>query len=183
MDSLQGHFLVASSHLGDPNFTRTVVLMIQHNADGAFGVVVNRPSDDDLRDLWEKVSSVNCTTDDKVYIGGPVPGPLLAIHGDEQLGELEVVAGVYFSAQRENLEKIIRQSEHPFRFLIGHSGWGPGQLESELKQGAWLTTAATREIVFAPPADVWKHVTNKIGAHLFTEALGIRDVPDEPGLN
>ena len=78
MKSLKGHFLVASPHLEDPNFTQSVVLLVQHDEDGTFGIVLNRPAESSLKDLWEKVTEKPCETDKRVHVGGPVPGPLIA---------------------------------------------------------------------------------------------------------
>ncbi len=183
MDSLKGHFLVASPHLADPNFVRTVVLLIHHNEEGAFGVVLNRPAQSTVQELWEKVGAGPCDSDQRVHVGGPVPGPLMAVHGDASAAEMEIVPGVYFAAQRENLEKLVGQQAHPYRLFVNHSGWGGGQLENELKQGAWLTLPATVEFVFADHLELWKMVTYRIGSAFWAASLGIRHLPDDPSLN
>ncbi len=85
MNSLQGYVLVASPHLLDSNFLRSVVLIIQHNDQGAFGVVLNRPTNNTIAQLWGLVSQTPCDNPSPVYVGGPVPGPLVAIHGDAAL--------------------------------------------------------------------------------------------------
>ena len=73
--SLAGHFLVASRYLRDPNFAHSVVLMIHHDREGAMGVVINRPSDKSVRDVWEMIGNDPCDRDDLIFVGGPVPGP------------------------------------------------------------------------------------------------------------
>jgi putative transcriptional regulator len=149
MRVLKGHFLVASPHLADPNFARTVVLLIHHSEEGAFGVVLNRPAENTIRDLWEKLGEGPCESTQHVHVGGPVSGPLLALHTDEALAEMEILPGLYFAAQREHLEKLLLQHPgHDFRLFIGHAGWAGGQLENELQQGAWLTTPATVQLIF-----------------------------------
>lgn len=183
MKSLKGHFLVASSYLADPNFVKTVVLLVQHNEEGAFGVVLNRPADSTVQDLWEKVSEVPCDNDQPVHLGGPVAGPLMAVHADRSAAEIEIVPGVYFAAQRENLERILQQAEHPYRLFVGHSGWGAGQLENELEQGAWLSTPASAEYVFAPDPDLWKKVTHQVGATMLADVLRLKGLPKDPRMN
>ena len=79
-NSLAGHFLVASRYLRDPNFAQSVVLMIHHDQQGAMGVVINRPADKTIREVWEIIGNDPCDRDDLIYIGGPVPGPLVAVH-------------------------------------------------------------------------------------------------------
>ena len=183
MKSLKGHFLVASSHLADPNFAKTVVLLVHHDDEGAFGVVLNRPADSTIQDLWEKVSEAPCSNDQPVHLGGPVAGPLMAVHADSALAEMEIIPGVYFAAQRENLEKLLQQEEHPYRLFVGHSGWGAGQLENELKQGAWLTTPASVEYVFYTDLDLWTKVTHQVGAAMLADVLKLKDLPEDPRLN
>ncbi len=183
MMSLKGHFLIASSYLADPNFVQTVVLLVHHNEEGAFGVVLNRPADSTVRDCWEKVSDTPCESEEPIHVGGPVAGPLMAVHSDRSLAEMEIVPGVYFAAQRENLERLLQQGEHPYRLFVGHSGWGAGQLENELEQGAWLTVPASLEFVFLPAADLWKKVQNQAGAAMLGSMLHLANLPDDPRLN
>ena len=154
MQNLKGHLLVASPHLADPNFVKTVVLLIHHSEEGAFGVVLNRPADNTIKELWEQVGETPCESDRRVNVGGPVAGPLMAVHTDKQLGEMEILPGLYFAAQRDHLEELLRSTDRLFRIFVGHSGWGGGQLESELKEGAWLTTPATVDQVFGTVCEV-----------------------------
>lgn len=116
-------------------------------------------------------------------MGGPVSGPLMAVHGEPSLAEMEIVPGVYFSAQREHLESLLKRAESIFRMFVGHAGWARGQLESELRQGAWLSTPATADWVFSNPADLWRRVTQHIGESFFTSVLKIKNKPADPGLN
>jgi putative transcriptional regulator len=183
MRSLQGHLLVASPHLADPNFVKTVVLLIHHSEEGAFGVVLNRPADNTIRELWEQVAETPCQSSRPVNVGGPVAGPLMAIHTVEKLAELEILPGVYFAAQREHLEELLGQNDRPYRVFVGHSGWGGGQLENELKEGAWLTTPATVHQVFDDDDQLWKNVAQHIGEAMLTSTLKIKHVPKDPSMN
>jgi putative transcriptional regulator len=183
MEFLKGYFLVASPHLTDPNFVRTVVLLIHHNEEAAFGVVLNRPTESTIKELWEKVGESSCELEDRVHLGGPVSGPLMAVHTDASLSEMEIVPGVYFAAQRDHLEGLLQQEGHEFRFFVGHSGWGGGQLENELEQGAWLTTPAMPELVFCNDDDMWRKVTQCIGQSVLADILKINKMPKDPSLN
>ena len=102
MKSLKGQIPGRVAAHGRPNFSQTVVLLVQHNEDGAFGVVLNRPADSTLKDLWEKVTQEPCEIEQHVHVGGPVAGPLMALHADRSLAEpeQEVVPGVYFAVER-----------------------------------------------------------------------------------
>src|SRR4029077_17723496 len=95
--SLTGHFLVASRYLRDPNFVRSVVLMIHHTEEGAMGVVINRQADKTVRDVWDMIGNDPCDRDDLIFIGGPVPGPLVAVHTLGAFSEHEVLPDVFVS--------------------------------------------------------------------------------------
>ena len=126
-----------------------------------------------------------CDIEQHIHVGGPVAGPIMALHADRSLAEAEqeIVPGVYFVIEREQLEKLVRQRQHPFRIFVGHSGWGGGQLENELEQGAWLTMPASLEYVFYDELELWKKVTYHIGQSMLTLTLKIKHVPLDPSAN
>jgi len=106
MESLEGHLLVAAPQLLDPNFARALVLLVEHNQEGAFGVILNRPVGKTLQELWREVGSAPCHSHHPIYLGGPVPGPLLSLHTDPDLAETEPAPGVYFAAKKQHLDKL-----------------------------------------------------------------------------
>jgi putative transcriptional regulator len=185
MESLSGHLLVASPFLMDPNFVRTVVLLIHHSDEGAFGVVLNRLSEKTVQELWEDVSETPCESQERLHLGGPVSGPLIAIHTDSELSEMEILPGLYFSAQREHLEKLISRPGEQLRLFVGHAGWGDGQLENEMKVGSWLTRPATIDYVFYDESELWKRVARDIGESLLLETLKVdpKVIPPDPRVN
>jgi putative transcriptional regulator len=180
---LTGHFLVASRYLGDPNFVQAVVLMIHHDHEGAMGVVLNRPSDKTVREVWEIIGNDPCDRDEQIYVGGPVPGPLVAVHSLEPFSEREVLPGLYVSTHRDALDLIVRKPNQPFRLYSGHAGWGSGQLEGELEAGGWLTTRATIDDVFADHETIWKTVTQRIGLEIMAPDLSRDRLPPDPSVN
>jgi putative transcriptional regulator len=180
---LAGHFLVASRYLRDPNFAKSVVLMIQHDAEGAVGVVINRPAEKSIREVWDTLKYDPCERDDVIYIGGPVPGPLVAVHTLEPFSEREVLAGVHVAMHRDAIDVIVRRKDVSLRLYSGHAGWGSGQLEGELEAGGWLTTEATREEIFADHETIWKSVTERIGLEIMAPDIGEKFVPTDPSLN
>jgi putative transcriptional regulator len=187
MNSLEGRFLIASPDLLDPNFARTVVLMVQHNEQGALGLIVNRPSSKSLAELWREVGEKPCRSEQPVYLGGPVPGPLMAIHGAADLGELDVCEGVYFSARKELLDQLVQRDDVPLKVFVGHAGWAPGQLEKELELGGWLTVPAKSAEAFSPVGSTWQHLLAMHGptpkSAGVAELLNIRRVPPDPSVN
>src|SRR2546425_12008605 len=125
--SLAGHLLVASPRLGDPNFFRTVVLLVKHSEEGAFGLVLNRPSNTPLKEVWSNVSQSPCETDALIHHGGPCSGPLMAIHREEFLAESEVLPNLYFATSKDKLEHLALRPTEMARFYAGYAGWQAGQ--------------------------------------------------------
>ncbi len=183
MESLEGHLLIASSQLADPNFARTLVLLIQHSEDGAFGVVINRPAGKTLQELWREVGSAPCDSHQPVYVGGPVPGPLMALHTRAALAEAELVPGVFFAAKKRHLDELVLDEEPSYKIFLNHAGWGGGQLESELRQGAWHTMAATAEHVFSTADDLWETLFQQVSGSLLKSILHLKDLPADPTVN
>jgi putative transcriptional regulator len=183
MDSLTGHFLVASPHLGDPNFFRSVVLVVRHDDEGAFGVVLNRPLPSTIADVWRALGFNDLQNEQPIYLGGPVTGPLIAIHTLEALSEGEIVHGVYYSTHKDHLNELVAEYEGPLRIFSGYSGWGEGQLEGELAEGSWLTTQANAAEVFAAPDDMWKAVAARIGLEILIPPSQTKILPPDPELN
>jgi putative transcriptional regulator len=183
MESLRAHLLVASPKLPDPNFYRSVVLMIQHTDEGALGVVLNRPTNVTVGEVWEQIGEAPCESVEPINLGGPVEGPLLALHQHKKYSEGEVLPGVYLATQKDNLRRIVAQTKRPYRLFSGYAGWGGGQLEGELKLGGWLTTPATLDDVFGAGDELWKNVADKIGRQILGPAAKTKHVPHDPTLN
>ena len=183
MKSLQGHFLVASPHLADSNFYKGVVLMIKHDEEGAFGLILNRPTDNSVGDVLKLVGVEDVECPSPIFLGGPVRGPLVALHRLKSAAEAEVLPGVYFAADREKLEKLVHQSSKPYRFFMGYAGWAGGQLEDELSAGGWLTAKANKTRVCRNAEDLWEQVTWTIGEHILNKAVKVKHVPEDPSLN
>jgi putative transcriptional regulator len=180
--SLRGHLLIAAPQLLDPNFARTVVLLIQHGSDGAFGLVLNRPTDKCVKDIWSELSETPCDSELPLYFGGPVPGPLMAIHSRESLGDAEILPGVFFSVGSDKLEQLVREETERVKILVGHAGWSGGQLEGELEGGGWLTLPAKPEHVFRD-YELWDEVTKQVANTLLAPAIKTKHVPKDPSMN
>lgn len=183
MDSLRGQLLIAPPHLGDPNFAKAVVLIVQHNTEGAFGLVLNRPSSKGIDEIWEEHRGRRCARQDRLHVGGPVPGPLLLLHGDPLAGDIEILDGVYCCSSADELEARVDDDGPLMRFYWGYSGWGEGQLEGELQTGSWITTSADAEHIFhRDGADLWKAVWERIVDDTSLPD-GFAPQDDEPNLN
>lgn len=171
--SLEGKFLIAETDLGDPNFVRTVVLMISHTEEGAFGLVVNRRSEFTLGEAAEMYRE-SPFAGIPLYVGGPVEQEyLFCLHSGLPAGQLgpharQVCPGVFFEPQFPLLEQYILSSETVkppvIRLFAGYSGWGPGQLEQELASQAWAVLPGSPDLVFHPnPEEGWREALKRKG--------------------
>ena len=162
--SMAGQLLVASPEIGDARFDRTVVLLLRHNRSGALGIVINRPIDErPLASLMEAIGDEAAGVEGRVLIfaGGPVePEVGFILHSvDYRRAEtLDIDEHVAMTSTHEILSDIAHK-KGPAKALIafGYSGWGPGQLESELAQHGWFTTPADPKLIFDDDREkVWQ---------------------------
>lgn len=181
--SLEGHLLVAAPELNDPNFAQTVVLIIHHNAEGAFGLVLTHATRVSVQQVWSKVSESTCGTRDSIYRGGPVDGPLMALHGSPDIGGNDVLPGVFYSVAAEHLESLIMHNAQPARYFVGYSGWGEGQLERELEAGGWLIAPARPEDLFHVSEGFWEATLRRIAGQSVLKSMGIDDFPRDLSAN
>ena len=184
MESLRGKFLIASPHLPDPNFARTVVLMVEHHEEGALGLVVNRSSHIRLESFWQQIDTQPCPSEEFLSLGGPVEGQVMCLHVDPTCSEGQVIPGVHLATQPDLIRTVVQQAVGPFRVYWGYAGWGAGQLESELAVGGWLSIPATDDLVFRDDTDaLWKLVVSRSGQQILREALSIGHFPENAELN
>ena len=161
--SLAGQLLIATPSMGDPRFERTVILMVRHDKDGAFGIVINRPIAERpfaelLGMLGDKDAPVAGTV--RIFAGGPVQPELgFVVHSaDYRAPQTIAIDGrVAVTSSREILRDI-GSGRGPAKslFAFGYAGWAPGQLEGELKQQSWVIAPAEQKLVFDEDRDkVW----------------------------
>lgn len=182
-DSLAGHFLVASPYLTDPNFYRSVVFIVEHSVEGAFGLVVNRPTAVSAQAMWQQTMSSTTTVDAPVFDGGPIAGPIMVLHSAPTHSDLAVIDGVYFASERSKVVKLLEQPPTHLRIFSGYAGWAAGQLDQELTSGGWLTCPASGPELFDIATDqVWQLLTRSIGRGI-TAAVGRLRSPDNPSWN
>lgn len=161
-------FLIAVPQLADPNFHRSVVLMLEHTAEGALGLVVNRPAEATLGDVLRTQGlrpSVEAALA-PVFIGGPVqPERGFVLHDRPDLPEsVALFDGLYVSASMETLTTLAEGPMAHFRLILGYAGWSAGQLEKELRDGSWISTeASSRHVLETPPAQAWDQVLRGMG--------------------
>ena len=172
----------------DPMFGRSVCLVMHHDEDGAIGVLLNRPLQPGPQELWKLLgdngSRVPRPTHRSIHFGGPMAGPVVALHAQQQLAEAETAAGVYIAAQKEHLQELVARGENaPMRLIIGHAAWQSGQLEREIAAGAWYLLPATADRVFEADDSMWPHLVRTGIGHTLASWVGIDDTHLDPTLN
>lgn len=181
MDSIRGKLLIAGPTLEDPNFRRTVVLVVEHSEEGALGLVLNRPS---VCKVSEAVPQLIDLVDSEcdVLVGGPVGQSAVIVlaefddPGDAALIAFDNVGVVGGACPQDALAIGVRST----RVFAGHAGWGPGQLDGELERGDWILEPARYSDAFAEDhAELWSQVLLRKGG---SYALVAR-MPDDPSLN
>lgn len=171
---LSNQFLIAMPTLADPNFSRTVTLLCDHTADGAMGLVINRPLDLDIDVLFDYLDIHDARKNSEyvpIFQGGPVQTERgFVLH--RNVGEWEATLTIDHDmavTMSQDIIQAIAQGEGPADYLImlGYAGWGAGQLESELAANSWLNGPADPSIVFQTPIEQrWSAAAQHLGVEL-----------------
>lgn len=167
-DPFRAALLLSMPQMQDPNFARTVVLLCEYSPDGAFGLVLNRPTDMPATAMVRLDPPIVGGNELPLWIGGPVEPQrgwiLLAEEPDTDFKS--ICDGLYLSTSQDVLREVLAARPAPrARVLAGYAGWGPGQLDEELAQSAWLMGDVDLDIVFDLPHDMmWETAIRRIGA-------------------
>jgi putative transcriptional regulator len=160
MQSLQDHFLIAMPAMADPNFNETVTYISKHDTDGAFGIVINRPTDLSLGEMLGQLAidlADRSLAERPVMHGGPVePERGFVLHRSEQVFEATLCSGpeIKLTSSPDILAALGRGTgPDPVLVALGYAGWGRGQLEAELGSNTWLTVPANPAIIFETPLE------------------------------
>lgn len=179
---LKGQLLLDSGQLRGSFFQRTVVLICQHDAEGAFGLVLNRATGNSVGELIV-AALPEALKAFPLYLGGPVqPTALSFLHSDAFIPEANVIPNLNLGHSLDALVEL-GDSLSPARKLklfAGYAGWSPGQLEDEMKRKAWLTHPASLELVFdTPPEELWQVVLRRKG----WKYRLLAQMPEDPSVN
>ena len=162
--------LVAMPQLNDPNFRRSVILVAEHNEEGSFGLILNKPTEDLVCNLISSLEMDWCGDEQaEVWTGGPVqPETGWVLHEPVPgLGEpatREIFDGVHLTAAPGALAVLVSRPPPRMRVLLGYAGWGPGQLESELTGGSWVNAPLSADLVFDTPCEYqWEASVRLLG--------------------
>jgi putative transcriptional regulator len=197
MSNLQGKLLLASPALEDPNFGRAVILLVEHGAEGSLGLVLNKPTEvsveqvvpDGLRLL---LSSREQADELVLRHGGPCRGPLMVLHRVEPAAQTLVLPGVFFTSDADMVERALLAAadegsgdtdRRGFLFFAGYAGWGPGQLEAEIREEAWTVIGSDAEAVFGIDGSTWTRQTRATRQAAWRASMNPRIVPPDASLN
>lgn len=183
MKSLKGKLLIASPQLLDPNFARAVILIVSHDENGALGLILNRPLEVSLQQVLAQALEDDdlATAAGTLHGGGPCEGPLMLVHDDAERSQIEVMPGVHFTTDREDVEAMLRAADgRVLKFFVGYAGWSSDQLEGELEIGSWLQAPADAKQVFEPGLRQWQKWVTIITGEL---RVSPDKLPDDPSLN
>lgn len=199
MNSLRGHLLLSSVRLADPNFARTVVLILAHDDNGALGLVLNRSLGVDLRKLSREVLGEETPREGMLYRGGPCESAVMVVYDDTASTALHehlslptsadptysdpgtrLAVDLRFSGDRDVIEALLRSPTGEARFFAGYSGWSAGQLESELAEEAWLVLPARADHLFTDPDRVYEHARAEIA---MGAPVSPQIIPRNPAMN
>lgn len=178
----QGKLLVAEPFLDDPYFSRSVILLTEHNENGTVGFILNKPIEIKLKDAVGELPPI----DSNIHLGGPVARETLHfLHTEGKLidGSVEIIKGLYWGGNFETLKKLIAEDKikaEAIKFFVGYSGWEPNQLANELELHSWIVfQGKVKDIMKRNPATLWKDILKEKGK----EFAVIADFPINPSLN
>lgn len=167
-DSLAPSLLLSMPQLLDPNFARSVVLLCEHAPAGAFGLVVNRPTDVAAASAVRLDPPATAGNGIRLWLGGPVePQRGWILSGEEPEDDARLIAqGVFLSSSPIALRHVLESAREPrARVLAGYAGWGPGQLDAELAESSWLIADVQPDLIFdTDPSVIWETAIRRLGA-------------------
>ena len=181
-NDLCGKLLVATPALNGNQFEKTVVLVLQDNENGTFGVVLNRPANAETREAWESMTG-RVAVERCIVHGGPIGGPVFAIHQDQAMAEVEMPGGLFVSADSELLRKLTEQENDRYRIVFGIASWSDGQLQTEIDQGVWFALNANPDVIFDDANWMWEKSLRQYGQQITCDVLGLSRLPADPNLN
>lgn len=182
MEPGAGKILISEPFLQDFYFKRSVVLLAEHNEDGSFGLIVNKPIDVNFNEVVKDFPPFDGT----LYLGGPVKTDgLFYIHTKGELiaESLKIMEGLYWGGDIEQIKEMIRLQQlraGDIRFFVGYSGWMSKQLARELSENAWIVSRTNRErLLFNDPVSLWNEIVKSLGKEYAVWA----NYPTDPSLN
>ena len=171
MSSLKNQILISMPNVNDPFFSKSVVYICKHEKNGAMGMIVNKRLDNpELSNIFDKLFKVEKyfnTFKSNTFFGGPVlPEKGIILHHSDYSSSksIPISKSIAITSDQDALEYLRGGVRGPFKLILGHAGWSPGQLEREIESGDWLIQNTTSDFIFnLPPNQMWGHAAKSIG--------------------
>ena len=167
MSCVEGKLLVASPQLQDPNFYRTVLLMVRHDDEGAYGLEVNRPTNQSVETVMEMLLECPCPREGQILYGGPVEGPLVVLHDSPNKADIECGNDLFLASCQDRVRQLMEDKQARVLVLDGYAGWGPGQFAE----------------LFGDSDMMWEKAVRRIGREILDAVSGIIPPPPDPMFN
>jgi len=184
---LTGQLLVATDcHEPSGPLARSVCLIVEHGERGTVGLVLNRSVASDLRELWSQLAQGGESTSkapDRIYLGGPLNGPMVAVHDDATSADGGNGLGLFFSAQADTLRRLVASPPGRCRLVVGCFRWQKRVLEEEIAASKWLLAPAIPEVVFEDEQLMWGRALQLAGNLQWHRITGIQQFPNDPHRN
>jgi putative transcriptional regulator len=175
VEDYTGKLLIAAPSMADPSFKETVILLCKHEEEGSLGVILNRTSNSTLESMWKSIWNLHIDSslhsDGYVQLGGPVFGPVISIHNSSEYSEKEIISGIHFCVETENVIGSISE-DSKCKIYKGYTGWNKGQLSKEIMSGKWFVTDVDKDIVFGTQhedLELYKKALHKFGDNIYRE--------------
>ena len=174
MGSLKNQILISMPHMTDPFFSKSVIYICEHNSSGAMGIIINKQFNElklngTIEEVLIKDDSLKDMLND-IYFGGPVlldKGIILHHSCYMSDSSVAISKSIAITSKQEVLINLQQEKDVPFKLMLGHAGWSPGQLEKEIENGDWLMQNTTADFIFnVPPNHMWKQATESLGLDL-----------------
>ena len=169
MKSLSNHFIISMPHMNDPIFSKSLIFICEHSADGAMGIIINKPMiSENTEDIIKQTGLSQITPQPEIYFGGPVKLEMgLILHDSNYItdGTLSISNSIGLTSNNQIIDDIKNgNGPNDFRFSFGYAGWEKGQLEREIENGDWLLMPADNNFIFSiPNSDKWEKAALKFG--------------------
>ena len=174
MEKLSNHFLISMPHIADPIFSKSLIYLCEHNSSGSMGIIVNKPMvSENTATILQKTGLEKIEPMPEIYFGGPVNIEMgLILHNSDYKidGTLNVSNNISLTSNKQIISDL-KAGNGPslFRFSLGYTGWGKGQLNKEIENGDWLVIPADLDFIFTiPDVTKWEKTSNKLGIDIST---------------
>ena len=174
MGSLKNQILISMPHMTDPFFSKSVIYICEHNNSGAMGIIINKQFNElklngTIEEVLIKEDSLKDMLND-IYFGGPVLlDKGIVLHHSCYMSDSSVAISksIAITSKQDVLIDLQQEKDVPFKLMLGHAGWSPGQLEKEIENGDWLMQNTTADFIFnVQPNKMWKKATESLGLDL-----------------